>query len=164
MQLSTIALTTIDGTQTTFGDYVGGAVLVVNVASKCGFTPQYAGLQELYERYGERGLSVLGFPCNQFKGQEPGSSEAIQEFCSVNFGVTFPLFAKVDVNGESQHPLFTQLTQAADDNGKAGPIKWNFEKFLVSASGDVRRFRSMTKPSSQRITGAIEDALASSVA
>ena len=164
MQLGDIILTTIDRTETTFSDYQGGAVLVVNVASKCGFTPQYAGLQELYERYGERGLTILGFPCNQFQSQEPGNEEDIQKFCSMNYGVTFPMFAKVDVNGEHQHPLFAQLTQVADDTGRAGQVKWNFEKFLVSSSGDVRRFRSMLKPSSKRITGAIEDALASSVA
>lgn len=163
MQLSSIPLTTIDGTETTFGDYEGGAVLVVNVASKCAFTPQYAGLQELYERYGERGLTILGFPCNQFQGQEPASADGIQEFCSVNYGVTFPLFDKVDVNGENQHPLFAELTGAADDKGKAGRVKWNFEKFLVSRSGDVRRFRSMVKPDSKKMIGAIEDALESSV-
>lgn len=163
MQLGDIHLTTIDGTDTTFSDYQGGAVLVVNVASKCGFTPQYAGLQELYETYGERGLTVLGFPCNQFKGQEPGSAEDIQQFCSVNYGVSFPLFDKVDVNGEHRHPLFEQLTQAPDDRGHAGDVKWNFEKFLISSSGDVRRFRSMAKPTSKKIKHAIEEALAASV-
>lgn len=163
MQLGDIPLKTIDGNDATFSDYQGGAVLVVNVASKCGFTPQYAGLQELYERYSERGLTVLGFPCNQFKGQEPGTAEDIQQFCSMNYGVSFPLFDKIDVNGEHRHPLFEKLVQAPDDSGNAGDVLWNFEKFLVSSSGNVRRFRGITKPTSKKVIRAIEDALASSV-
>lgn len=164
MQLSDIALTTIDGTAATFGDYEGKAVLVVNVASKCGSTPQYAGLEKLYEEYGERGLAILGFPCNQFMFQEPGSNEDIKEFCSTNYGVTFPLFDKIHVNGKSQHPLYAELTKVADAEGKAGKVKWNFEKFLVSANGDIRRFRTEVQPESPEIIDAIEDALASAAA
>lgn len=164
MQLSDIALTTIDGTAATFGDYEGKAVLVVNVASKCGSTPQYAGLEKLYEQYGERGLTILGFPCNQFMFQEPGSNEDIKEFCSTNYGVTFPLFDKIHVNGKSQHPLYAELTKVADAEGKAGKVKWNFEKFLVSAGGDIHRFRTEVQPESPEIIDAIEGALASAAA
>jgi glutathione peroxidase len=164
MKLSDIALTTIDGSAATFGDYESKAVLVVNVASKCGSTPQYAGLEKLYEQYGERGLTVLGFPCNQFLFQEPGSNEEIKEFCSANYGVTFPLFDKIHVNGKSQHPLYAELTKVADAEGKAGKVKWNFEKFLVAANGDIRRFRTEVQPESPEIIDAIEDALASAAA
>ena len=164
MQLSDIALTTIDGEAATFGDYESKAVLVVNVASRCGFTPQYAGLEKLYEQYGERGLTILGFPCNQFMFQEPGSNEDIKEFCSTNYDVTFPLFDKIHVNGKSQHPLYAELTKVADAEGKAGKVKWNFEKFLVSGDGEIHRFRSDVEPESPEIIDAIEGALASAAA
>ncbi|HEY9499608.1 MAG TPA: glutathione peroxidase [Terrimesophilobacter sp.] len=164
MQLSDIALTTIDGEAATFGDYESKAVLVVNVASRCGFTPQYAGLEKLYEQYGERGLTILGFPCNQFMFQEPGSNEDIKEFCSTNYDVTFPLFDKIHVNGKSQHPLYAELTKVADAEGKAGKVKWNFEKFLVSGDGEIHRFRSDVEPESPEVIDAIEGALASAAA
>lgn len=137
--------------------YEGDVLLVVNVASKCGFTPQYAGLQALYDRYHDRGFSVLGFPCNQFFRQEPGDAAQIQEFCSVNYGVLFPLFAKLDVKGPNQDPLYALLTQSADDAGKAGNVAWNFEKFLLARNGTVvRRFRSKVTPEDPRVIDAIE--------
>ena len=137
--------------------YKGDVLLVVNVASKCGFTPQYAGLQSLYDRYHDRGFSVLGFPCNQFFHQEPGDAAQIQEFCSTNYGVSFPLFAKLDVKGPNQDPLYALLTQTPDDNGKAGNVAWNFEKFLIGREGTVaRRFRSRVTPEDPRVIDAIE--------
>jgi glutathione peroxidase len=131
----------------------------VNVASKCGLTPQYAELQALHDKYADRGFSVLGFPCNQFGAQEPGSAEEIREFCSTSYGVTFPMFEKLNVNGPNRHPLYTQLTSVADANGEAGDVQWNFEKFLVTSDGAVRRFRPKTKPSDPALTQAIEAAL-----
>jgi glutathione peroxidase len=157
MVLDDIALTTIGGEQTTLAAYPGTR-LVVNVASRCGFTPQYAGLERLYQRYRDRGLVVLGFPSNQFL-QELGSEESIAQFCSINYGVTFPMFAKVRVNGRSVHPLFAQLTKAPDADGKAGRVAWNFEKFLVLPDGDVHRFRSKVEPEDPAILGLIEGAL-----
>lgn len=150
--------TTIDGCEQSLGDYRGKTLLVVNVASKCGFTPQYAGLEELYETYADRGFAVLGFPCDQFRNQEPGNEEEIQQFCSLNYGVTFPMFAKIDVNGEHAHPLYKWLRSQ-----KGGlfndRIKWNFTKFLVGSSGEViERYGSVTKP--HKLTGDIESALA----
>lgn len=137
--------------------YEGDVLLVVNVASKCGFTPQYTGLQSLYDRYQDRGFSVLGFPCNQFFHQEPGDAAQIQEFCSTNYGVSFPLFAKLDVKGPNQNPLYALLTQTPDDNGKAGNVAWNFEKFLIARDGTVaRRFRSRVTPEDRRMIEAIE--------
>jgi glutathione peroxidase len=131
----------------------------VNVASKCGNTPQYAGLQALYDKYSDRGFTVLGFPCNQFFGQEPGTAEQIQEFCTLNYGVTFPLFAKLDVKGDKQHPLYALLTESPDDAGKAGNVTWNFEKFLVGRDGRVlRRFRPKVLPEDPRVVEAIEAA------
>jgi glutathione peroxidase len=155
-----IPLHTIDGDPTTLGAHRGKALLVVNVASKCGLTPQYEGLERLQKRYADRGFTVLGVPCNQFGGQEPGSSEEIQTFCSTTYGVTFPLLAKSDVNGEDRHPLYAELTQAADAAGEAGDITWNFEKFLVSPAGEVvGRFRPRTEPESAEVTEAIETQL-----
>ncbi len=155
-----IELPRLDGKPARLADYAGKVLLIVNVASKCGFTPQYRGLQELHDRYSERGFAVLGFPCNQFFGQEPGSAEQIQEFCSLNYGVTFPLFAKLDVKGSKQHPLYAILTQAPDDAGKAGNVGWNFEKFLVGRDGRVvRRFRSKTVPEDPKVVEAIEGLL-----
>ncbi|WP_427868815.1 glutathione peroxidase [Leucobacter luti] len=155
-----IPFTLPDGSETTLRQLGGRAFLVVNVASKCGFTPQYAGLEELNERYGEAGLTVVGFPCNQFLGQEPGSAAEIQEFCSLNYGVTFPLAAKLRVNGARKHPLYAELRSAKDADGKAGLVKWNFEKFLVAADGSVRRFRSKTEPQDPELIAAVEAALA----
>jgi glutathione peroxidase len=135
----------------------GKAVLVVNVASRCGLTPQYEGLEALQKTYGERGLTVLGVPCNQFAGQEPGSAEEIQEFCSATYGTSFPLTEKLDVNGANRHPLFDWLTASADADGQAGEVDWNFEKFLVAPSGAVRgRFRPTVAPDSEELVGAIE--------
>lgn len=147
----------LNGKPESLSTYKGDVVLAVNVASKCGFTPQYAGLEKIYERYSDRGFKVLGFPCNQFGRQEPGSAEQIQEFCQINYGVTFPMFAKLDVKGPEQSPLFAELTQTPDDSGKAGNVGWNFEKFLIDREGRVvRRFRSRVKPEDSRVTEAIE--------
>jgi len=152
-----LELPRLDGKPQKLSDYAGKVVLIVNVASKCGFTPQYAGLEALYEKYRDRGFAVLGFPCNQFFHQEPGSAADIQQFCSVNYGVTFPLFAKLDVKGPQQSPLYALLTQATDDGGNAGNVKWNFEKFLVGPDGKVaRRFRSKVTPEDPSLVGAIE--------
>ncbi len=159
--LYTIPLTLIDGTETSFGQFRGKTVLVVNVASKCSLTPQYAGLEALYQKYADDGLVVLGLPSNQFKGQEPGTEADIQAFCELNFGVSFPLTAKVDVRGKRQHPLYTELTRFK--NGVLpGLIKWNFEKFLINADGViVNRFSSTVKPESEEIVRAIENLLVS---
>jgi glutathione peroxidase len=138
-------------------DFEGKVALVVNVASKCGLTPQYEGLERLQRTYGDRGFTVLGFPCNQFLGQEPGSSDEIATFCSATYGVTFPMFEKVDVNGEDRTPLYAELTETADAAGDAGDVQWNFEKFLVGPGGDViARFRPQTEPEADEITAAIE--------
>jgi glutathione peroxidase len=151
---------TLAGEPTTLREYADGPLLVVNVASKCGLTPQYEGLQQLHEKFGPRGLHVLGFPCNQFMGQEPGTPEEIQEFCSTNYHVTFPLFAKIDVNGPDRDPLYAELTAVPDAQGTAGDVQWNFEKFLVTPDGAVTRFRPRTEPSAPEIVDAIEAALA----
>jgi glutathione peroxidase len=150
----------LDGTSTTLGELAAGRpALLVNVASKCGLTPQYAGLEKLAESY--PGLAVVGFPCNQFMGQEPGSPEEIAEFCSATYGVTFPLTEKIEVNGEGRHPIYQELTRSADENGTDGDIQWNFEKFLVSVDGDVvQRFSPRTEPEDQRVIGAIDALLA----
>lgn len=132
MSLYDIPLRTLTGEPTSLAEYKGKALLIVNVASKCGLTPQYTGLENLQQRYAARGFTVLGFPCNQFAGQEPGSAEEIQTFCSTTYGVTFPLFEKIDVNGDDRHPLYRQLTQVADAEGETGDVSWNFEKFLIS--------------------------------
>jgi glutathione peroxidase len=155
-----ISLKTLDGRPASLEDYRGKALLIVNVASKCGLTPQYRGLQALHEKYAPRGLAVLGFPCNQFGAQEPGTPEEIEEFCSTNYGVTFPLFEKIAVNGAERHPLYTELTKVADAEGKAGDIQWNFEKFLVSPQGEVQRFRPKTAPDDPGLVKALEKALA----
>jgi glutathione peroxidase len=159
MTLHEIELTTAEGQTTTLAAYADQVVLVVNVASKCGLTPQYEKLEQLQKTYGDRGFTVLGFPCNQFAGQEPGSAEKIQEFCSMTYGVTFPLFEKTKVNGRSAHPLYAKLTQTADAAGKAGKVKWNFEKFVISPSGDVQRFRPTTQPDAPEVIAAIESGL-----
>ncbi|WLQ46821.1 glutathione peroxidase [Streptomyces poriferorum] len=157
MTLHDIPLHTLTGEPTTLGAYSGQAVLLVNVASKCGLTPQYAGLERLQKEYGDRGFTVLGVPCNQFGGQEPGSSEEIQTFCSTTYGVSFPLLAKTDVNGAGRHPLYAELTQLADAAGEAGDIQWNFEKFLISPAGEpVARIRPRTEPEAPEVVAAIE--------
>jgi glutathione peroxidase len=155
-----IPLKSLSGEETSLAAHKGKAVLVVNVASKCGLTPQYEGLEKLHEQYADRGFAVVGFPCNQFGGQEPGSSEEIQEFCSTTYGVTFPLFEKIDVNGESRHPVYDVLTKVKDDEGHEGDIRWNFEKFLLSPDGEVvARFSPMVKPEDEKLVQAIESQL-----
>ncbi|MEP9392682.1 glutathione peroxidase [Gordonia sp. VNQ95] len=154
-----IPVTALDGSALSLSDF-DGPLLVVNVASKCGLTPQYTGLEEIAEKYADRGLTVVGVPCNQFMGQEPGSPEEIATFCSTNYGVTFPLLAKTDVNGDDRHPLYAELTQATDAEGEAGDIQWNFEKFVVGADGEVTaRFRPRTEPTAPEVIEAIEAAL-----
>jgi glutathione peroxidase len=160
MTLYDSPIAALDGSPFDLDALRGRAVLVVNVASKCGLTPQYTGLEELQQRYAERGFTVLGVPCNQFAGQEPGTSEEIQTFCSTNYGVTFPLLAKTDVNGDDRHPLYAELTKAADDSGEAGDIQWNFEKFLLAPGGAVaNRFRPRTVPDAPEVIAAIEAVL-----
>jgi len=160
MALYDIPIHTLAGEPASLAPYEGKALLVVNVASKCGLTPQYTGLEHLQERYGDRGFSVLGFPCNQFLGQEPGTADEIAEFCSATYGVTFPLFEKIDVNGQQRHPIYQELTQKADAEGEAGDIAWNFEKFLISPDGDVvARFRPPVDPEDSTVVEAIEAAL-----
>lgn len=154
-----ISLTLNDGTETDFGRFKGKVVMVVNVASNCGFTPQYAGLEKLYETYRDRGFEILGMPCNQFAGQEPGTDSEIAEFCERNFGVTFPLTVKADVRGKGQHELYSELTKFKTGI-LPGLVKWNFEKFLVNREGAiVARFAPTTAPDSTDISAAIEAAL-----
>ncbi|MGN9794557.1 glutathione peroxidase [Streptomyces sp. OZ13] len=159
MTLYDIPLRTLSGEATSLGDYRDQAVLVVNVASKCGLTPQYAGLERLQKEYGDRGFTVLGVPCNQFGGQEPGSAEEIATFCSATYGVSFPMLEKTDVNGEGRHPLYAELTKVADADGEAGDVQWNFEKFLISPQGEVTRFRPGTEPESPDVLAAVEAVL-----
>jgi glutathione peroxidase len=132
----------------------------VNVASKCGLTPQYEGLEKLQKRFGAQSFSVVGFPCNQFAGQEPGSAEEIQTFCSTTYGVTFPLFEKVDVNGPDQSPIYAELEKVADEDGYSGDVRWNFEKFLVAKDGSVVRFAPQVTPEDPKLLAAIESDLA----
>ena len=158
--LPDIPLRTLDGQETSLAAFAGRSVLVVNVASKCGLTPQYEGLEALQRRYEGRGFTVLGVPCNQFRGQEPGTAQEIQEFCSVTYGVTFPLLEKTDVNGEDRHPLYAELVTYADDEGVAGDVQWNFEKFLLGADGAVlRRFRPQVTPEDAALVAAVEASL-----
>lgn len=162
MALFDIPVHTLEGEESSLAPYRGKALLLVNVASKCGLTPQYAGLEALHERYAGRGFSVLGFPCNQFMGQEPGSPSEIAQFCSATYGVTFPLFEKIDVNGEGRHPIYQELTEVPDGEGAAGDVAWNFEKFLVSPAGDiVARFRPQVEPEDAALVGAVESQLPS---
>ena len=157
-----IEIRTLQGEPSSLAQHKGKALLLVNVASRCGLTPQYAGLQQLQDRFADRGFSVLGFPCNQFLEQEPGSPDEIAEFCSVNYGVTFPLYEKIEVNGPGRHPLYEELTRSADAEGQAGDVQWNFEKFLVSSDGDVLdRFRPGTEPEDPALVSALEAALPS---
>jgi glutathione peroxidase len=151
----------LDGTPATLGEITGGSpALLVNVASKCGLTPQYAALEELQETYAGRGFTVVGLPCNQFGGQEPGSSEEIAEFCSATYGVTFPMTEKVEVNGPDRHPVYDELVQVADQTGRVGDIAWNFEKFLLDGSGKVvARFDPRVVPDDPQVVEAIESLL-----
>lgn len=152
-------LNSINGENISLSDYEGDLLLIVNTASECGFTPQYEGLQELYESYSDQGFKVLGFPANNFGGQEPGTDEEIAQFCELNYGVSFPMFSKVSVKGEDQHPLFSYLT-SADNPDFTGEISWNFEKFLVDRNGNVvRRFKSNVEPMSDELTSAITEKL-----
>ncbi len=151
---------TIEGDERSLRDYAGKAVLVVNVASQCGLTPHYAGLQELYASFRDRGLVVLGFPCNQFGSQEPGSAAEIKTFCETRYGVTFPMFAKIDVNGATRHALYSFLTTQPTQPDGPGDIQWNFAKFLIDRSGKVAaRFAPTTAPASDELVSAIETAL-----
>jgi glutathione peroxidase len=158
MSLNDIPIVTLDGRPTSLAQYADKVKLIVNVASRCGLTPQYEKLEELQKKYGDRGFTVLGFPSNQFL-QELGSSEAIAEFCSTTYGVTFPIFEKIRVNGRNQHPLYTELTKTPDAAGQAGKIKWNFEKFVVTPSGEVHRFRPKVEPDDPQILELIETSL-----
>jgi len=147
------------GAERTLAEFADGPVLVVNVASKCGLTPQYEQLEELQRTYGDRGLTVLGFPCNQFMGQEPGSIEEILDYCATTWGVSFPINDKIQVNGRHAHPLYKALKKTKDDHGLGGPVAWNFEKFLVARDGSVTRFRPPVKPNASEVIAAIEAAL-----
>jgi glutathione peroxidase len=161
MALYDIPIHTLQGDDAKLSDYAGKTLLLVNVASKCGLTPQYEGLERLQKNYGDRGFSVIGFPSNQFMGQEPGTPEEIAQFCSATYGVTFPLMEKIDVNGDDRHPIYAELTEKEDAEGKAGDITWNFEKFLVSPKGDiVARYRPQVEPEDPAIVGDIEAQLA----
>ena len=157
-----LSVTTLDGEATTLGELAGGrAALVVNVASKCGLTPQYGALEKLHEEYAGRGFTVVGVPCNQFGGQEPGTSEEISEFCSATYGVTFPMTGKVEVNGPDAHPVYQRLTASPDADGEAGAIRWNFEKFVIDPAGEVvGRFRPTTQPDAPEVRAAIDAVLA----
>jgi glutathione peroxidase len=159
MSLNEAPLTMLDGRQTNFGEFAGKTVLVVNVASRCGLSPQYEALEALQKKYGAKGFTVLGMPSNQFM-QELGSSEAIGDYCSTTWGVTFPMTEKVKVNGRGRHELYKELVKSKDGSGVAGPVLWNFEKFLVLPSGEIKRFRPTTKPDAAEIIEAIETALA----
>ncbi|MGH8882782.1 MAG: glutathione peroxidase [Stackebrandtia sp.] len=160
MSIHDIKINTLDRSLTSLGQWQGQALLLVNVASRCGLTPQYAELEKLHTRLAPRGFAVLGFPCNQFGGQEPGTPREIADFCSATYGVTFPMFEKLDVNGADRHPLYTRLTQAADAEGDAGDVQWNFEKFLAAPDGKVvARFRPAMAPDDPRLLAAIEEQL-----
>ena len=148
---------TLVGQPGSLADLSGKTLLVVNVASRCGLTPQYEGLERLHERFSDRGFSVVGFPCNQFGGQEPGTAGEIAQFCTTSYGVTFPMIEKIEVNGPGRHPIYTELTAAPDADGEAGDVQWNFEKFLVRPDGTVAaRFRPRTTPDSPEVVVAIE--------
>jgi glutathione peroxidase len=160
MALHDVTIGALDGQPLDLSQFDGKTTLIVNVASRCGLTPQYEGLEQLHERYKDRGFSVLGVPCNQFGEQEPGSSEEIATFCSTTYGVTFPMTEKVDVNGARRHPLYQQLTTTADAGGEAGDVQWNFEKFLVGPSGEVvARFRPTVTPDASELVSAVEASL-----
>lgn len=160
MTIHDITVPTLDGASSSLADYDGQVLLAVNVASRCGYTPQYAGLQALHTRFADQGFSVLGFPCNQFLFQEPGDAQTITS-CGVSYGVTFPVFGKLKVNGRGQHPLYSLLTTTPDLEGKAGRVRWNFEKILVGRDGQPRqRFRTKVTPDDPRLISALQEALA----
>ncbi|HEY7932061.1 MAG TPA: glutathione peroxidase [Acidimicrobiales bacterium] len=159
MTLYDIPVNTLSGEPSSLGHFKDRTLLLVNVASKCGLTPQYEGLENLQRTYESRGFTVLGFPCNQFMGQEPGSAEEIQSFCSTTYGVTFPLFEKIEVNGENRHPIYEELTKVADAEGHDGDVRWNFEKFLVSPDGTIERFAPQVTPEDPALISAIETSL-----
>jgi len=161
MALYDYSLNNLDGTPTSLGSFAGKTLLVVNVASKCGLTPQYEGLEKLQKKYEAKNFSVVGFPCNQFLGQEPGTAEEIQTFCSTTYGVTFPLFEKIEVNGDNQSPVYAELNAFPDAEGYSGDIRWNFEKFLVGPDGTIlQRFAPQTEPEDDSIVSAIEASIA----
>lgn len=162
MSILSTPIARLDGTPTTLGELTGGKpALLVNVASKCGLTPQYAGLEALQERYAERGFTVVGLPCNQFMGQEPGSPEEIAEFCSATYGVTFPMTEKIDVNGDDRHDIYSSLVDTPNEAGVAGDVTWNFEKFVIDGDGVVvARFSPRVEPQDSAVIEVIEDALA----
>jgi glutathione peroxidase len=160
MNIYATSIATLNGQPNALAAADGKVTLLVNVASKCGLTPQYEQLEGLQKTYGDKGFTVVGVPCNQFLGQEPGTSEEIATFCSSTYGVTFPLTEKIEVNGENQHPLYASLTPVADAEGEKGDIRWNFEKFLIGRDGNViARFHPKTAPNDAVITAAIESAL-----
>jgi glutathione peroxidase len=157
MSIYDVTIGSLDGSPFDMQAMKGREVLVVNVASKCGLTPQYTGLEDLQKRFSDKGFTVLGVPCNQFGSQEPGTADEIQTFCATTYGVTFPMTEKVEVNGDGRHPLYQQLTEKADADGNAGDIQWNFEKFLVDARGEIAaRFRPLVEPGSDELIEAIE--------
>jgi glutathione peroxidase len=156
MSLYDAPVKTLKGEDASLKEFEGKTVLVVNVASKCGLTPQYTGLEELHEKYKDRGFAVLGFPCNQFGGQEPGSPEEIETFCSTTYGVTFPLFEKIEVNGEGRHELYKALTEVPDAEGHSGDIRWNFEKFVIAPGGKITRFSPVVTPDDETLVKTIE--------
>ena len=160
MTIYDIPVKTLSGEDSSLGAMAGKTLLVVNVASKCGLTPQYTALEALQARLADRGFSVVGFPCNQFGGQEPGTAGEIEEFCSMTYGVTFPMFEKIEVNGEGRHPIYDELTSVPDASGEAGDVQWNFEKFLLAPDGSVvARFRPRTVPDDPEVLAAIEEHL-----
>ena len=155
-----VPIKTLDGKDAKLADYKGKALMLVNVASKCGLTPQYTTLEALQKKYGAQGFTVIGFPCNQFGGQEPGSAEEIQQFCSTTYGITFPMMEKIEVNGPGRHEIYKSLTPLKDPEGKDGDIRWNFEKFVVSADGTkITRFSPKTTPDDPAVIAAVEQAL-----
>ena len=160
MTLSDAPIHTLQGESTSLAAYAGQTIRAVNVASKCGLTPQYTGLEELQKTYGPKGFTVIGFPCNQFLGQEPGTPEEIETFCSTTYGVTFPLMEKIDVNGDDRHPVYAALVDAPDEGGRTGDVQWNFEKFLVDGSGNVvARFSPGVEPDDDRLVAAVQSVL-----
>ncbi len=159
MTIYDIPVNTLSGESSSLAGFKGETILIVNVASKCGLTPQYEGLETLQKRYEHQGFSVVGFPCNQFAGQEPGTAEEIQTFCSTTYGVTFPLFEKIDVNGDERSPIYAELEKVADAEGYSGDVRWNFEKFLVDRDGAVTRFAPQVTPEDPALVIAIESAL-----
>ena len=160
MSIYDVSINRLDGSPADLHDYEDKAVLLVNVASQCGLTPQYTGLEQLQDQYADRGFTVLGVPCNQFGAQEPGSADEIATFCSTKYGITFPMTEKVEVNGDGRHALYQQLVGVADAEGHTGDIRWNFEKFLVAPGGDVvARFYPMTEPTSDEVVTAVEKVL-----